>query len=165
MPGGTVTYTVTVSNTGQTDAPGAVLDVLLDGVLDDAVYNGDAVASSGTLAYAAPRLTWTVAPDGPDHATVVFAGRFDAVEAMAARARMAEPDVTGPAHLVLDLYGVTFLDSAGLAVLVRARQDRQRDGRTIALVRPESEDAMRVLRLTQFDQIFTVLDRRPPDGD
>lgn len=110
-----------------------------------------------------PRLTWRVTADGPDNATITFTGRFDAVEAMAARARMARPDLTAPAHLVLDLHGVTFLDSAGLAVLVRARQDRRRDGRTIALVRPASEDAMRVLRLTQFDQIFRVLDR-PPGG-
>ncbi|MGI3783020.1 MAG: hypothetical protein ACRYG2_19840, partial [Janthinobacterium lividum] len=58
-PGSTVTYTVTLANTGQTDAPGAVVDVLLGGVLDDAGYDGDAVTSSGTLSYSAPRLTWT----------------------------------------------------------------------------------------------------------
>lgn len=108
------------------------------------------------------RLQWHVDRATPDRATVVFTGRFDAVEAMAARTRMAEPDITGARHLVLDLADVTFLDSAGLAVLVRARQDRLRDGRTIALVRPTAEAAMRVLRLTQFDQIFTMLDRRPP---
>lgn len=114
------------------------------------------------------RLTWHVARHDADRTTIAFTGRFDAVEAMAARARMAEPDITTPAHLVLDLHAVTFLDSAGLAVLVRARRDRQRDGRTIALVRPASEDAMRVLRLTRFDRIFTMLDPppldRPPGG-
>jgi anti-sigma B factor antagonist len=111
-----------------------------------------------------PRLRWSVTHASPDHATVAFAGRFDAVEALAARTRLAQDDVVGRAHLVLDLHAVTFLDSAGLAVLVRARRDRQRDGRTIALVRPASEDAMRVLRLTQFDQIFTLVDRCPPGG-
>ncbi|MFB9902642.1 COG1361 S-layer family protein [Allokutzneria oryzae] len=58
-PGGTVTYTVTVSNTGQTDLPGASFVDDLSKVLDDATYNADAVASAGTVAYAAPRLTWT----------------------------------------------------------------------------------------------------------
>lgn len=111
----------------------------------------------------AARLHWRIDHPDPDRTTVVFTGRFDAVEAMAARARMAEPDITAAPHLVLDLGDVTFLDSAGLAVLVRARQDRLRDGRTIALVRPASEAARRVLRLTQFDQIFTMLDR-PPRG-
>lgn len=111
-----------------------------------------------------PRLRWSVSQDPPGRTTVAFAGRFDAVEAMAARTRLAQDDVAGCPHLVLDLHAVTFLDSAGLAVLVRARRDRQRDGRTIALVRPASEDAMRVLRLTQFDQIFTLLDRCPPGG-
>lgn len=121
--------------------------------------------STGSAAeLAGPRLSWQVSQDGPDGAIIAFTGRFDAVEAMAARARMAEPDVTKPAHLVLDLHAVTFLDSAGLAALVRARQDRQRDGRTIALVPPQSDDALRVLRLTQFDQIFTLVDRRPRAG-
>lgn len=113
-------------------------------------------------AAAAPRLQWRVDHADPDRTTVAFTGRFDAVEAMAARTRMAEPDIAAAPHLVIDLGAVTFLDSAGLAVLVRARQDRQRDGRTIALVRPTAEAAMRVLRLTQFDQIFTMLDHRPP---
>lgn len=108
-----------------------------------------------------PRLRWDVTRDGPDRTTIAFAGRFDAAEAMAARARIGQADITSAPHLVLDLGDVTFLDSAGLAVLVRARQDRRRDGRTIALVRPASEDAMRVLRLTQFDQIFTMVDRSP----
>ena len=71
-PGGTVGYTVTMSNTGQTDADGAVLDVLLAGVLDDAVYAGDAVASSGSVAYAAPRLTWTGDLPVGASATVTF---------------------------------------------------------------------------------------------
>lgn len=106
------------------------------------------------------RLQWHVDQPSPDRTTVVFTGRFDAVEAMAARTRMAEPDIAGARHLVLDLADVTFLDSAGLAVLVRARQDRLRDGRTIALVRPAADAAQRVLRLTQFDQIFTMLDHR-----
>ncbi|WP_155990762.1 GEVED domain-containing protein [Paraoerskovia marina] len=64
LAGGTVTYTVTVTNTGgfdYTDAdPAVVVDDLAD-VVDDAVYNGDATANpdSGAFDYAAPTLTWT----------------------------------------------------------------------------------------------------------
>ncbi|WP_214109611.1 DUF7927 domain-containing protein [Acrocarpospora catenulata] len=59
VPGGTVNYTVTVSNTGQTPYPGAQVADDLSAVLDDAGYNGDAVASAGTVTYDSPVLTWT----------------------------------------------------------------------------------------------------------
>ncbi|MFI6235468.1 putative Ig domain-containing protein [Micromonospora sp. NPDC050784] len=57
--GGTVTYTITVTNTGQSPYTGATLADSLVGVLDDAAYNADATASSGVVSYAAPVLTWT----------------------------------------------------------------------------------------------------------
>jgi large repetitive protein len=59
VPGAVVTYTVTLDNEGQTPYSGAVVDDSLSGVLPDAGYNDDAVASSGVLAYAEPTLTWT----------------------------------------------------------------------------------------------------------
>src|SRR5439155_339248 len=58
-PGDTVTYTVTVPNTGQTDLTGANFVDDLSQVLDDASYNGDARPSGGSVSYAAPKLTWT----------------------------------------------------------------------------------------------------------
>ena len=58
-PGATVHYTVTVADTGQTPYTGAAVTDQLDGVLADAAYNGDAAASTGTLSYASPDLTWT----------------------------------------------------------------------------------------------------------
>ncbi|MET8143648.1 hypothetical protein ABZU32_25380, partial [Sphaerisporangium sp. NPDC005288] len=56
---GTVAYTITIANTGQTPYIGATVSAALADVLDDAVYNGDATATSGTVTYAAPTLTWT----------------------------------------------------------------------------------------------------------
>ncbi|WP_433372608.1 putative Ig domain-containing protein [Streptosporangium sp. CA-115845] len=58
-PGSTVGYTITVTNTGQTDYAAASVVAELDGVFPDAVYNGDASASTGVFDYTAPRLTWT----------------------------------------------------------------------------------------------------------
>jgi large repetitive protein len=58
-PGGIVTYTITVTNTGQVPYTGASFTDPLTGVLDDAVYNGDAAATAGTVSYASPNLTWT----------------------------------------------------------------------------------------------------------
>ena len=58
-PGGTVQYTVTVTNSGQTAYTGATLTDPLTSVLGNAVYNANASATAGTVSYASPNLTWT----------------------------------------------------------------------------------------------------------
>src|SRR6478736_1891420 len=60
---------------------------------------------------------------GPSSAAVVLVGRLDAVEAPAVRAELDRVLRTGANRLVIDLVAVTFVDSAGLAALVRARRD------------------------------------------
>ncbi|MCP2638535.1 DUF11 domain-containing protein, partial [Microbacterium sp. HD4P20] len=57
--GDTVTYTVTVTQRGEGAVTDAVVTDDLSGVLDDATWNGDAAASSGTVARAGNTLTWT----------------------------------------------------------------------------------------------------------
>ena len=52
-PGQTVTYSITVTDSGQTPYTGATLTDPLAGVLDDAAYNGDAAATvMGSVSYA-----------------------------------------------------------------------------------------------------------------
>jgi uncharacterized repeat protein (TIGR01451 family) len=58
-PGGTVHYTITVADTGQTSYTGATVTDDLTRVLDDASYNADAAATAGSMSYASPDLTWT----------------------------------------------------------------------------------------------------------
>ena len=58
-PGATVGYTVTITDTGPTPYTAATVTDSLDGILDDAAYNHDATATSGTISYASPVLTWT----------------------------------------------------------------------------------------------------------
>ena len=58
-PGQTVTYTVAVTDSGQTPYTGAAFSDSLSGVLDDASYNRDAVATAGTVAFSSPNLTWS----------------------------------------------------------------------------------------------------------
>ncbi len=63
LPGATVPYSVTVTNTGQvpyTAAHPASFTDDLSSVLDDATYNGDAASSSGQgVTYSAPVLSWS----------------------------------------------------------------------------------------------------------
>ncbi|MDX3386646.1 GEVED domain-containing protein [Streptomyces niveiscabiei] len=59
LPGQQVTYTVTVQNTGTATFPGATFTDDLTDVIDDAAYGNDADATSGTVSYASPKVTWT----------------------------------------------------------------------------------------------------------
>ncbi len=54
VPGSVVGYTVTITDSGQTAYTGAVVTDDLTGVVDDAVYNGDAPATGGAVSYAGP---------------------------------------------------------------------------------------------------------------
>ncbi|MEK8104127.1 hypothetical protein NKG94_01505 [Micromonospora sp. M12] len=58
-PGDVVRYTVTVTNTGQAAYLGATFTDAMDAVLDDAVYSGDAAATTGAVSFSSPNLTWT----------------------------------------------------------------------------------------------------------
>ncbi|NKY32594.1 STAS domain-containing protein [Nocardia speluncae] len=60
----------------------------------------------------------------------------------------------GPDHLVIDLVAVSFLASAGMAVLVAAHQ-RAGDKTTIALV-AEGPATSRQLKMTALDQVFDL---------
>ncbi len=71
-PGTTVQYTITVANSGQASYTGASISDSLAGMLDDAVYNGDAAATVGSLSYTSPNLTWTGNLAAGATATITF---------------------------------------------------------------------------------------------
>jgi stage II sporulation protein AA (anti-sigma F factor antagonist) len=90
-----------------------------------------------------------------NRAVIRIGARLDALEAHALRAIVDDMLVNGLQHLLIDLTRTEFVDSAGLASLIRAMTVlKQRDGQ-IKLIRPESEAAWRVFRLTKFDEVFT----------
>ncbi|HEY2579598.1 MAG TPA: hypothetical protein VGI74_25080, partial [Streptosporangiaceae bacterium] len=71
-PGSTVQYTISVADTGQTPYTGVTVTDDLSGVLANAAYNGDAAASSGTLSYTSPTLTWTGNLTPGDSTTITY---------------------------------------------------------------------------------------------
>ena len=71
-PGSAVTYTIVADNTGQTPDTGVSFTASLSGVLDDAAYNGDAAASTGTVVFTSPNLTWTGTLAAGATATITF---------------------------------------------------------------------------------------------
>ncbi|WP_413774935.1 hypothetical protein [Actinocorallia sp. A-T 12471] len=82
-PGGRVTYTVTITNTGDGDTPEgspATFQDDLSDVLREAVYDDDAVVVSGggTVSYNAPVLSWTGPLEAGASATVAYSVTVDA---------------------------------------------------------------------------------------
>ncbi|WP_231918850.1 MULTISPECIES: DUF11 domain-containing protein [unclassified Leifsonia] len=71
-PGDTVTYTVTVKNTGTQAYDTASLTDDLTDVLKDASYTGEARASQGAVAYTAPTLAWSGPLAPGDTATITY---------------------------------------------------------------------------------------------
>jgi uncharacterized repeat protein (TIGR01451 family) len=58
-PNSVVAYTITVNNTGSVTRAGVALSDPLTGVLDDATYNADVSATSGTATYGSSTVSWT----------------------------------------------------------------------------------------------------------
>ncbi|MFD5848240.1 STAS domain-containing protein [Streptomyces chartreusis] len=71
------------------------------------------------------------------------------------RARFSELIAQSDRCIVLDLSGVTFCDSAGLSVLIRAWQQPGAGGTVLACV-PES--LRLILRTTAMDRVLRVFD-------
>ncbi len=90
-------------------------------------------------------------------ATVTLTGRLDAVEAPVLREKLDTLLDEDRFRLLVDLSQLSFIDSAGLAVLVRARRLAGASGGEVVLVKPQAEEAQRVFRLTQFDQVFRMI--------
>ncbi|CCH90800.1 putative Anti-sigma-B factor antagonist [Modestobacter italicus] len=72
---------------------------------------------------------------------------------------LACPDVRA---VELDLSGVTFLDSAGLTVLVRAHRTAEGSGRVLRLRCGTGRAVLRPLQLTGLVDVLTLADA--PDG-
>lgn len=83
-------------------------------------------------------------------------GRLDALAAPALRERCLSIIASGTHRLVIDLSEVTFLDSAGLAVLVSALKHARAEGGDVKLVAPAAEAVTRILSLTRFDTVFDI---------
>ncbi len=90
--------------------------------------------------------------------TVVVAtnDRVDAFNAPQLRERVNAILFDGVNRLVIDLSGIPFLDSAGMAALVSALKHARQQGGDVKLVWPREEAARRILRLTRFNRVFDL---------
>ena len=86
--------------------------------------------------------------------TFTLEGRLDALKAGELRETLQSSISTGNVRIAVDLSELEFVDSAGLAALVKAMKDARSVGGDVKLVLPESAVARRVFELTRFDEVF-----------
>jgi anti-sigma B factor antagonist len=87
---------------------------------------------------------------------VVFKGEIDLDSSPAARKILLKCfDKTG--NVIVDLSGVTYIDSSGVASLVEALQAAKNKGSRFSLA-AVSEPTRRVLELARLDKVFTLHD-------
>ena len=96
----------------------------------------------------------------PHAAVVTLTGELDADTASRLRGLVAEHLLAGPGNLVLDLSGLSFIDSAGLAAMVAADKGVRRAGMRLILVAPRSA-VSQVMHLTGIDTVMTTVDTVP----
>ena len=90
------------------------------------------------------------------YATVVtLSGGLDAHTAGRLRSLLARQLLAGPGNLVIDLSGLSFIDSAGLAVLIAADKGMRRAGTQLVLAAPQAP-VDKVLRLTGLTAVLTT---------
>ncbi len=97
-----------------------------------------------------------VIPSAESATVISFSGDIDLQTSPEARKALLTLVGTGSGILV-DLSGVGYIDSSGVASLVECLQSAKKSGQKMALV-SVSEGALRVLQLARLDRVFTICD-------
>jgi anti-sigma B factor antagonist len=88
---------------------------------------------------------------------ITVSGELDLASSPELEAELARVECTAPELVVVDLSGLEFMDSTGLAVVVNAHRRAKRDGRRFAIVRG-AEPVQRLMSLTGVDRTITLAD-------
>jgi anti-sigma B factor antagonist len=92
--------------------------------------------------------------EGDGHVVVALRGELDiadAVSVAAALAAVAARDL----EIIVDLAGLEFIDSSGVAALARGRKHARLAGGDLVLAAPQ-EQVLQVLTLTRLIEVFPV---------
>ena len=105
--------------------------------------------------------------EGEGVVTVRLAGELDLSQADNFREALVRAEALEPPALVVDLRGVSFMDSTGLRLLLGAMRSCEEAGRRFAIVRGQ-EQVQDLFRVAGLDDVFEIIDdpgelgRRPP---
>ena len=92
--------------------------------------------------------------DGDGQVVVTLRGQLDMAEAAGVAAALAVVAAREP-RIIVDLAGVDFIDSSGLAALVRGRNLARQAGGELLLAAPQQQ-VLQVLTLTRLIDVFPV---------
>jgi anti-sigma B factor antagonist len=110
----------------------------------------------GTLPQRMSRLVTEVSEDGRSIA-VALIGELDLSEATGVEETLTDLERRKPALLVLDLRGLTFLDSSGLRLILEADLRARSEGRRLSVVRGP-ETVQRVFSISLLDKRLDFVD-------
>jgi anti-sigma B factor antagonist len=88
---------------------------------------------------------------------VTLGGDLDLSTAGAEIEELLEECTESACHVVLDMSQVTFMDSTGLALLVKTDRRLSAIGRRLVILRPHP-NVQRILEITELDQRLRVAD-------
>jgi len=91
--------------------------------------------------------------------TITVRGEVDLYTSPDLRSAIMDAVPGTPGGLELDLGGVDYMDSSGVATLVEGFKRSRELGKTFALISP-SRSVMKVLELTRLDAIFEIRQAR-----
>jgi anti-sigma B factor antagonist len=97
----------------------------------------------------------------PGASVIALGGEFDVICADAFKRRLAEATEDEPARIVLDLRELTFIDSTGLALLLRVNNMSEEGNFVLSVVALEEAPPSRIFRLTGTDKILPLVQEVP----
>lgn len=93
--------------------------------------------------------------DGADHWVVVLSGEIDLSTSPQARKAILDT-LSSRRPVLVDLSGVTYIDSSGIASLVEGYQSARSEGVKFCLV-DVSDAALGVLELARLNKVFPIV--------
>jgi anti-sigma B factor antagonist len=97
-------------------------------------------------------MQWSVDTEG-DEVTVALVGEVDMSNEAALGAALAEVVGMTPARIVIDLAGVSYLDSSGVRCLLNAAKHAAAGGSELVVCRPAGI-VLRVMKICGVDEVL-----------
>jgi len=104
-----------------------------------------------------------VSTGGDGSVVVTLSGEFDLVSVAAFDDALADVQGRRPERTVIDVSGLTFLDSSGINALLRATKALQTAGGSVALRSP-STATRRILEIARVTDLVAIVEEDNPSG-
>jgi anti-sigma B factor antagonist len=102
------------------------------------------------------QLSVSFAPDEDGNVVIILQGEIDIATADQVWAALTEALTAWTGQVVADFAGVTFLDSQGIATLIKVHKDCDLDSKRLTIRSPQPQ-TRQVFELTGLDQILEIV--------